>query len=194
MRTVNPHGLIRSLLDNRKPLGENARAYLRKRGITEIKGLREVHECITTAGRENKWVRCKAIVAAVTHLPTGSVATVVATFLTGSDRLVSNESQIVVAPIKPLSDPCAARLFHAIDTLAIAQGIETAMAVRQIHGVPCWAVLSPDGIRAFVPPEKIKTLTVFHEDDEDSISAAHELAARTGATVSVAPVGAWTGS
>lgn len=49
--------------------------------------------------------------------------------------------------------------------LAIAEGIETALAGWLLSGHPTWSVLSANGIAAFVPPAEVRTLTVFADND-----------------------------
>jgi len=76
----------------------------------------------------------------------------------------------------------AIRLYPAIDKLAIAEGIETALAVSQYFapGIPVWAVMDAEGMRSFSIPEGIKTIGIFADHDKNSVgqSAAYDLSAR----------------
>lgn len=74
----------------------------------------------------------------------------------------------------------AVRLFAADETLAVAEGIETALAVQKLYGTPCWSVLSASGMEAFEIPETVKTLRIFGDNDSSFTGqkAAHTLAYR----------------
>lgn len=62
--------------------------------------------------------------------------------------------------------------------LAVAEGIETALAFRDLHGVPCWAALSTTGLTRFRPPLGLRRLYVAADADGPGMAAARELAAR----------------
>src|SRR5205823_8169014 len=49
--------------------------------------------------------------------------------------------------------------------LGIAEGIVTAMAVRQLFGMPTWAALSAIGVKTWQPPPDITRITVFADND-----------------------------
>lgn len=60
----------------------------------------------------------------------------------------------------------AIRLGSAIaDVLGIAEGIETALAVRAATGMPVWPVLSASLMRAFVPPEGCREVVIWADRD-----------------------------
>lgn len=98
--------------------------------------------------------------------------TVHRTFLVGFDS-----GKVIKAGIphnkKPMPVPegrtlngAAVRLFEPVDgKLAIAEGIETALAVTQFFGVPCWSTLSALGIETFELPAGINELTIFCDND-----------------------------
>lgn len=74
----------------------------------------------------------------------------------------------------------AVRLFVAKppESLAIAEGIETAVAFSQLYGIPTWAVLSANGIEKFVVPPEVKNLAVAADFDGTGIKAYEGLARR----------------
>lgn len=64
------------------------------------------------------------------------------------------------------SSGAAVRLTDAFaEHLAIAEGVETALAGCLLSGIPTWSVLSASGIASFVPPADVRILTVFADND-----------------------------
>lgn len=64
--------------------------------------------------------------------------------------------------------------------LAVAEGIETALAVHELLDMTCWAVLSTSGMTSFVVPKGISHVTVCADADENYAGqhAAYSLANR----------------
>lgn len=66
------------------------------------------------------------------------------------------------------------------ETLAIAEGIETALSYRDLSGAPTWAALSTSGLRRFMPPQGLKLLIVAADRDDggEGVEAAKACAER----------------
>lgn len=77
---------------------------------------------------------------------------------------------------------CAIRLYPITDSnLAVAEGIETALAVRRANpGWPCWATLFAGNLANFDWPEGIETLAICADNDRNQCGqeAAKALARR----------------
>ncbi len=54
----------------------------------------------------------------------------------------------------------AIRLFEAGAVLAVAEGIETALAYHLLTGLPTWAAVSAQGLEALAVPEKVETAVI----------------------------------
>jgi len=50
-------------------------------------------------------------------------------------------------------------------TIGIAEGIETALSATQITDIPCWAAVSSTLLQSFNPPENIRRIVVFGDND-----------------------------
>lgn len=66
----------------------------------------------------------------------------------------------------------AIRLWKAdIDEgIGIAEGIETALAVRELWHIPCWSVMNATGIEKFqIPEPRPRRLTIFADNDRNFV-------------------------
>lgn len=74
----------------------------------------------------------------------------------------------------------AVRLFPAGPELAIAEGLETALACHLASGLPVWSALSANGLAAVVLPECVRAVYVMADNDSNQTGqlAAEKLAGR----------------
>jgi putative DNA primase/helicase len=108
--------------------------------------------------------------------PDGVGATLHRTFLqSGQKAPVSAPKKLMAG--KPVARG-AVRLFPAAEYMGIAEGIETALAAAQRFGVPVWSCISSAGMQSFEPPEGIRELVVFGDNDSNFVG---QLAAYTAA-------------
>lgn len=72
----------------------------------------------------------------------------------------------------------AVRLFPYKETLGIAEGLETAMSCAQMFQVPTWAALSTSLMEGWIPPEDVKKIVIFSDNDSNFAGqkAAYRLA------------------
>lgn len=59
----------------------------------------------------------------------------------------------------------AVRLFNATEELAIAEGIETALAVHLATGWPVWAALSAGNMEKLWIPEQVRRVSIYADND-----------------------------
>jgi putative DNA primase/helicase len=64
--------------------------------------------------------------------------------------------------------------------LGVAEGIETAMAASLIHSIPVWSCICEGNLSRFIPPDGIRRLVVFGDNDPNFVgqAAAYALAKR----------------
>lgn len=75
----------------------------------------------------------------------------------------------------------AARLFHAPGpAVVVAEGVEDALAARELTGLPAWAALSAGNMAALVLPPHLRDVLILADADESGLGLdkARELAAR----------------
>lgn len=127
-----------------------------------------------------------ALVACIQDI-NGHIKSVHRTFLS------PDGSKANVTPNKMVKGPfggCAIRLGVPEGTLAVAEGVETALSVQQQSGYPTWACISAGGMMAVEIPLTVQTLLIFADNDENRVgeTAANTLVqrySRMGKTVKV---------
>ena len=153
---ATPPRWIRRVWDQATPIDDTpAAAYLRDRGLAPPwpKALR--------------WDASRSrMIAPVVR--DGALRALHATRLPGRERKAHG-------PVKG----AAVRLARMRDgTLAVAEGIETALAYTALTGIPAWAALSAAGLRHAPLPDGLETLVVAADFDGAGLTAAEQLERR----------------
>ncbi|UJF24772.1 toprim domain-containing protein [Suttonella sp. R2A3] len=99
------------------------------------------------------------------------------TYLSGGRKLQGYPAKKMRTRYSGAISGAAVQLYKPSEYLAIAEGIETALAVRQITGLPVWACLSAGGMEKIILPP-IKKLCIFADNDDAGIQASERLKAR----------------
>jgi putative DNA primase/helicase len=68
--------------------------------------------------------------------------------------------------------------FEAGTPLALAEGIETALAVRETTGWPVWATIAAPFMKELVLPHEVREILISADHDRAGLEAAHALARR----------------
>ena len=119
-----------------------------------------------------------ALLAAVTD-SRGEIVTLHRTFLTPEGAKAPLESPKKLAP--GAIENGLIRLFPATAILCLAEGIETALSVHEMTGLPVWSAISLTGFKRFeAVPEGVKRIRIFGDNDRSYAGAAgaYELASR----------------
>lgn len=100
----------------------------------------------------------------------------------------------VSQPKKPMNSGikgCGVYLYEAGEELALAEGIETALAVRILTGLPVWACRDAGGLEAIVLPQHVRKVYIYADNDENfrgqlaAYTLAHRLTLKEGRQVEV---------
>ena len=102
------------------------------------------------------------LLAIVRH-PDRSGASLHRTFLTMDGRKADVEPVRMMMPGK--LDGAAIMLGDAGETIGIAEGLETALCARALFGVPVWSVISANGMIGWTPPEGVRSVVVYGDND-----------------------------
>lgn len=96
-----------------------------------------------------------------------------------------------IEPVKMSLGPIRGGSVHITEpneTLALAEGIETALSVWQETSLPTWAALSTGGLKNLRLPDRIQNLIIFADFDRPGLNAAYTTAeswSRRGKSVKV---------
>ena len=74
----------------------------------------------------------------------------------------------------------AIRLARPLPTMAIAEGIETALSFGLLYGIPCWSAISASGMAGFDPPTDTTQLVIAADHDGPGLTAAEKLVRTLG--------------
>jgi putative DNA primase/helicase len=111
----------------------------------------------------------------------GKGATLHITFLTKDGKKAEVDNQKKIMPVVlPLSG-CAIKLFEPVNgVLAVAEGIESSLAVNQVDALPVWACGNAGQMAALDVPESVNELVIYADEDESftGAQAAYTLAKR----------------
>ena len=165
------------------PMGEPVLRYLQRRGIPRPNGLcgLRCHPNLTYCHEDGTTDQYPAMIAKVEM--GDEVVSLHRTYLTqvGAKAQVA-QSKKLMSPLYPgATSGAAVRLFRPPYTeLAIAEGIETALAYQSLKGVAAWAALSANGMKKVVVPGYVRHVLVLGDNDRSGVGqeAAYVLAER----------------
>lgn len=178
---------LKAVLDGTRPLsrGDLVHRYLNGRGLPS-RSWRNLYFHPSLNGKGVKGA--PAMVAKVHHPATGRVHTAHRTFLTPEGRKIDGAAAKQIMPVVRTAEVeswvgGAVRLYdipEGATVLAVAEGIETALAAAEVFRMPAWATLTAQGLEEFIPPEGVTHLVIAADHDRNGVgqAAAHRLAAR----------------
>jgi putative DNA primase/helicase len=112
--------------------------------------------------------------------PSGALATLHRTYLAlnGHKAAVPTPKKMMSPAVPGATKGGAIRLYTPDETLAVTEGIETALAVRCATGLPVWATCSAGGIARLIVPAKVRLVVICADHDTAGLDAARALARR----------------
>ena len=191
---------LRRVWSESKPLqeGDEATRYMAGRGLTlaTIPDCRRLHPALPYYDGGKLLGKFPALIVRVVDA-SGQGLTLHRTYLTNGKK-ASVPSPKKLMPGKQINGG-SIRLGPVAEWIGIAEGIETALAASQLFSVSVWSCISTAGIESFIPPDGVRTLTIFADNDTNhaglaaAYSAAHRLSMQGMVVEVCAPptVGDW---
>jgi len=185
-QTPAPHGspeAARRLVRMSQPIhGTLVHAYLRERGITDLRGTRSLHyhpRCYYRPDEHSPTETWPAMIAAVTDLD-GKI--------TGAHRTWLDPRRRDKAPIDTPRRAMGDLLGNAVrfgiggEVMAAGEGIETVLSLRQVlPDMPMLAALSAAHLAAILFPDTLRRLYIVRDNDPAGDGARDSLIERANA-------------
>jgi len=144
-------------------LGDPVDEYLRNRGLN-VKCDKLIYNPVCYEPETHS--KMPAMLATFS-LSDSTAITMHRTFLTNNGNKADIANPKKVLPALQEMRGGAIRLFEPKDGLiAIAEGIETALAVTELTDMPCWSAVSAVLLEGFEPPKGIKYVMIFSDMDK----------------------------
>jgi putative DNA primase/helicase len=166
---------LRIWKSSRAPAGTAAETYLAARGLTgPLPAAIRFHVGLKHPSEQT----APAMVALVTRGADGRPVAVHRTFLR-PDGIGKADLDPVKMCLGTVAGG-AVRLGECKEHLAIAEGIETALSVQLVTGLPAWAAISAGGLRSLIlpPMPRAAVVTIAADPDPVGLAAAHVAAQR----------------
>lgn len=163
-RATDRTAVARKIWKEAKPVteGDDVQRYLASRGLTNIPSTIRIAN-IPYYDNGEKIGMFNAMVTVIRDV-NGTGVSLHTTYLKdGKKAPVAVQKKIVAPGIKG----CAATLFNATDVLGITEGIETALAVNALYGVPVWAALNAGNMEAIEIPEETNRVMIYCDNDDN---------------------------
>ncbi|MDB5923772.1 MAG: hypothetical protein JWN13_2708 [Betaproteobacteria bacterium] len=165
--------------------GDEVDRYLRNRGLilTEYPKVLRFHPALgyydrDAEGKSRKIAEYPAMLACVQGADSG-VITLHRTYLKDGRKAFERDAKKVLSAG---INGAAVRLFDAADELAIAEGIETALAIHLSTGKPVWSAISAGNMAKLWLPVTVRRVCIYADNDAnmeyDGQARAFELARR----------------
>lgn len=177
---------LEALWASAKPLGQEdspVKRYLASRGLGSIDPTPELRwtealpyrDQLGKDGTESVW---PAMLSRVSDAE-GKIVSIHRTYLTkeGAKAPVAVVKKLTAGPL----EDGFIRLYPPSNILCLAEGIETALSVHELTGLPVWSVISLSGFQRFdAPPEGVRVIRIYGDNDASFTGAAgaYALAAR----------------
>jgi hypothetical protein len=179
----------------RTPSERHCRLRAIHRDLPGPEALRHNNEASVAAYCQSRYRR-PALLAGI-RTPDGQLTAVEITYLTPSGRR-AKDLRLPRKTVGTAPGGCAVRLDPAAEAMLVAEGVFTTLSATEWFGLPGWALLSTRSLRAWSPPDGVRSVLIAGDRGKDGEASAEVLRARLveaglAATVALppAPYGDW---
>ncbi len=163
------------------------RLYLRNRGLTPSKAIK-FHPALRHFGEDGKSIVCPAMVCLIESSEGAPLSYHITALTRDGHKAQISPAKKIMPAVAPLSGG-AIRLTEMHEHIGIAEGVETALAVMRDFGIPCWSAANATLLEKFTPPNGVKRVSVFGDNDRNyagqkaAYALAHRLSGKVGVEV-----------
>lgn len=163
--------------------GDPVHTYLRQRGISlplaDLPAVLRYHPHLLYVHEDSQRTDHPAMLTRVDD-PSGHAVTLHRTYLTrnGYKAGVPTVKKLMSPAIPGATHGGAIRLYSTGETLAVTEGIETALAVRLATGLPVWSTTCAGGMARLIVPAEVRLVVICADHDAAGLEAARALARR----------------
>lgn len=152
------------------PAALPARLYFNKRGLTNMAEFPpdlRFHPSMKYLDAEKKTLGYWPTILARLTDPAGRPVSILRIFVerNGDKPRLPERKKLMSAPSTNVLQGAAIRLTPVSPILGVAEGVETALAVKAIHGINCWSTFSAQLMESFIPPPGVQKVLVFADKD-----------------------------
>lgn len=169
---ANMKALAKRIWDEARPItpGDEVDRYLAQRGLAlpSYPRVLRMHPALgyyeKDGGKTRKVAEYPAMLACIQG-PDGHAVTLHRTYLQDGRKAAMKDAKKVLSSG---INGAAVRLFDTGEELAIAEGIETAIAVHLATGKPVWAGLNAGNLEKLWLPDSVRSVCIYADNDADA--------------------------
>ena len=154
--------LLKRISGELTPIDDNTRAYLKYRGVPTCSGMRS-HPGLTYYEDRKPVGKFPAMVTRFTAQD-GSLCTYHITYLQDGKKAPVSSPKKIMPVCQPMSGGCI-NLTPVAEHIGITEGVESALACMDRFNLPVWASSNTTMLEAFEPPQGIKSLIIYADND-----------------------------
>lgn len=162
-KNISPE-MLRKIFIGSKPATNKCQvgSYLFNRGLSVVPETLRFHpKCYEPEKKKDT----PAMMAVFTSSE-GKALTMHRTFLDGHGSKAKIDQPKKILPGLEKLTGGAIRLFDPVDNMiGVAEGIESAIAVKEMMNIPCWSVVSTTLMEGFIPPKGIESVVILADND-----------------------------
>ena len=158
----SPRRLLNYILSIRREPERDVLSYLKSRGLEPTRAIKQA--TLTYWHEGKKMGNYEAMVCRIVAHDNKPESFHI-TYLENGRKAKVPMSKKVMTPMRTITGG-AIRLFKPSEILGIAEGVETALSCSKMFKIPVWSVVTANGMENFIPPNGVRKLVIFADNDE----------------------------